>query len=102
MPAARPKDRKATIVAAAADLFAANGSAAVGIDGIGAAVGVSGPAIYRHFAGKDAVLAAVLLDATASIADAVEAAVDRIGEAPTEALVAGAVAAALDRPASLA
>lgn len=41
----RPKDRKAAIVDAAADLFASRGSAAVG---------VSGPAIYRHFRGKTA------------------------------------------------
>src|SRR5688572_24433177 len=102
MPVARPTDRKTAIVAAAAELFAADGSAAVGIDDIGAAVGVTGPAIYRHFTGKDEVLAAVVLDATASIADAVEAAVERIGEAPVEAIVAGVVGSALDRPASLA
>jgi AcrR family transcriptional regulator len=102
MPATRPKDRKPAIVAAAAELFAAQGYAAVGIDDIGAAVGVSGPAIYRHFTGKEALLAAVVLDATESIASAVEDGVARIGEAPAEALVGGAVAAALDRPASLA
>lgn len=103
MPATtRPKDRKPAIVAAAAELFAAQGYAGVGIDDIGAAVGVSGPAIYRHFAGKEALLAAVVLDATESIASAVEDAVARIGEAPAEALVGGAVAAALDRPAALA
>src|SRR5688572_18009938 len=101
-PKDRPKDRKATIVAAAAELFATNGFAAVGIDDIGAAVGVSGPAIYRHFAGKDAVLAAVLLDAVESIAAAAEEGVARIGQAPADALVGGAVAAALDRPAHLA
>ena len=63
---------------------------------------MSGPAIYRHFKGKEALLAAVVLDATVGIAAAVEDGVARIGEAPAEALVAGAVAAALDRPASLA
>lgn len=98
----RPPDRKTTIIGAAAELFAERGFAAVGMDDIGAAVGVSGPAIYRHFKGKEALLAEVVLDAVGSIAAAVEEAVTRIDEAPAEALVAGVVTAALDRPASLA
>lgn len=52
--------RRADIIAAAARLFRQNGFVAVGVDDIGAAVGVSGPATYRHFAGKDAVLAEVV------------------------------------------
>ncbi|WP_037364836.1 TetR/AcrR family transcriptional regulator [Nakamurella lactea] len=51
--------RRAAIVAAAAELFSRNGYAAVGMDSIGAAAGVTGPAIYRHFDSKAAVLAAV-------------------------------------------
>ncbi len=51
--------RREAIVTAAADLFARSGYAAVGMDDIGAAAGVTGPAIYRHFDGKAAVLAAV-------------------------------------------
>ncbi|CAN5788080.1 TetR/AcrR family transcriptional regulator [soil metagenome] len=58
--ARRPRDRKEQIVGAAADLFARHGFGAVSIDEIGAAVGVTGPAIYRHFRSKDALLAAVL------------------------------------------
>src|SRR3982074_1319552 len=46
---------------AAAQLFAERGSRNVGVDDVGAAVGVTGPAIYRHFAGKDAMLAEMLL-----------------------------------------
>jgi AcrR family transcriptional regulator len=91
------------IVTAAADLFAAHGFAAVGIDDIGAAVGVSGPAIYRHFRGKEALLTAVLLEAAESIAAAVEDGVarldDPLGPRPH---VLGVVTAALDRPAHLA
>ena len=59
-PRSRPKDRKATIVTAAAELFADRGFATVGIDEIGARVGVTGPAIYRHFPNKEALLVAVL------------------------------------------
>lgn len=52
--------RRAAIVSAAAELFARRGFPAVGMDDIGAAVGVTGPAIYRHFDSKAAVLAAVI------------------------------------------
>jgi AcrR family transcriptional regulator len=53
--------RREQILQAAAQLFAARGSRAVGVDDVGAAVGVTGPAIYRHFASKDAMLAEMLL-----------------------------------------
>src|ERR671929_1716646 len=53
--------RREQILQAAAQLFAERGSRSVGVDDIGAAVGVTGPAIYRHFAGKDAMLAEMLL-----------------------------------------
>src|SRR4051812_50088701 len=52
--------RREQILRAAAQLFAQRGSRNVGVDDIGAAVGVTGPAIYRHFAGKDAMLAEML------------------------------------------
>lgn len=41
---------------AAAELFAERGYHAVGIDDIGEATGVTGPAIYRHFSSKSALL----------------------------------------------
>lgn len=41
---------------AAADLFAARGYHAVGIDDIGAAAGITGPGVYRHFTSKQALL----------------------------------------------
>jgi AcrR family transcriptional regulator len=58
--AERPS-RREQILQAAAQLFAERGSRAVGVDDVGAAVGVTGPAIYRHFASKDAMLAEMLL-----------------------------------------
>ncbi|WP_433521275.1 TetR/AcrR family transcriptional regulator [Nocardia pseudovaccinii] len=48
--------RPERIVRAAARLFNTYGYAAVGIEDIGAAVGVSGPALYHHFSGKADVL----------------------------------------------
>src|SRR5699024_11858026 len=52
--------RREQILAAAAELFAQHGFHGVGIDDIGAAVGISGPALYRHFRGKDAMLGEML------------------------------------------
>ncbi|MDQ4215553.1 TetR/AcrR family transcriptional regulator [Microbacterium capsulatum] len=46
---------------AAARLFADRGFHAVSIGELGAAVGVSGPALYRHFASKDAMLEEILI-----------------------------------------
>jgi AcrR family transcriptional regulator len=71
VPAAtgRGAERRRAIVAAAAELFAQRGYPAVGMDDIGAAAGVTGPAIYRHFDSKAAVLAAVF----DGIIDAVDA-----------------------------
>lgn len=58
----RVPTRRERIVADAAELFSRNGYAAVGMNDIGAASGVTGPAIYRHFPSKAAVLAAVFDD----------------------------------------
>jgi AcrR family transcriptional regulator len=52
--------RREQILAAAAELFAQHGFHGVGIDDIGAAVGISGPALYRHFRSKDAMLGEML------------------------------------------
>ena len=54
-------DRRASLLDAAAELFAQRGFNGVSIEDLGAAVGVSGPAVYRHFSGKQAVLAAILV-----------------------------------------
>ncbi len=58
---ARTGTRRDEILDAAARLFAERGYHGVSIDDIGAAVGMSGPGIYRHFAGKEDVLAQMLL-----------------------------------------
>ncbi|WP_336645445.1 TetR/AcrR family transcriptional regulator [Microbacterium sp. USHLN186] len=54
-------ERTDAILVAAAGLFAARGYSGVSLEDIGAAVGVSGPAVYRHFAGKQALLGALLI-----------------------------------------
>ena len=53
--------RRDEILATAAELFASRGFHGVSVSDIGAACGVSGPALYKHFASKDAVLAEMLV-----------------------------------------
>ena len=55
--------RRELVLEAAADLFAARGFHAVGMDDIGEAAGISGPGVYRHFPSKQALLE-TLLDRT--------------------------------------
>ena len=54
--------RRDEILATAAELFAARGFHGVSVADIGAACGISGPALYKHFASKDAVLAEMLVE----------------------------------------
>lgn len=59
--------RREQILKEAARLFAERGFHGVGVDEIGAAVGISGPGLYRHFAGKDAMLAELLVGISDSL-----------------------------------
>jgi AcrR family transcriptional regulator len=52
----RPRNRRALILAAAADLFARDGYPRVGMGEIAEAVNMSPAALYRHFAGKQELL----------------------------------------------
>jgi len=54
-------ERADSLLHEAARLFAERGYSGVSLEDIGAAVGISGPAVYRHFAGKQALLGAVLI-----------------------------------------
>ncbi|WP_433500670.1 SACE_7040 family transcriptional regulator [Sphaerimonospora sp. CA-214678] len=95
------RNRRAEILSAAAELFAARGFHGVRIEEIGSAVGISGPALYRHFTGKEALLAEMLLDISgrlheqgarlATTADRADAALD--------ALLRGHIDFALGEPA---
>ncbi|AQU68622.1 TetR/AcrR family transcriptional regulator [Streptomyces niveus] len=61
--------RREQILNEAARLFAERGFHGVGVDEIGAAVGISGPGLYRHFAGKDAMLAELLVGISGRLLD---------------------------------
>ena len=54
-------DRHAALLHEASRLFAERGFSGVSLEDLGAAVGVSGPAVYRHFANKQALLGAILV-----------------------------------------
>lgn len=54
--------RREELLEIAAELFAARGFASVTVDDLGAAAGVSGPALYHHFDSKEAMLGEMLVD----------------------------------------
>jgi AcrR family transcriptional regulator len=53
--------RREQILATAADLFAARGFHGVSVAELGAACGITGPALYKHFPSKQAMLAEMLV-----------------------------------------
>ena len=55
-------ERRLQLVRAATRLFAERGFRAVSMEDLAAEAGVSGPAVYRHFASKEALLADLLID----------------------------------------
>ncbi|AKH86664.1 TetR family transcriptional regulator [Streptomyces sp. CNQ-509] len=91
--------RREQILKEAARLFAARGFHGVGVDEIGAAVGISGPGLYRHFAGKDAMLAELLVGISERLLEAGRARASVRGprpDAPLDALIGGHIDFALD------
>ena len=87
MPTRTPRGlaRRERLVEATASLVAERGYHQVGVDEIGAAAGVSGAAIYRHFAGKQELLAAVIERAVDALMGKARTIVDE-SASPTEAL----------------
>ncbi|WSN15098.1 TetR/AcrR family transcriptional regulator [Micromonospora sp. NBC_01699] len=65
----RRRSRRDEILEIAVGLFAARGYHGVSMDDIGAAAGVTGPALYHHFAGKEAMLAAALIPVSQGLLD---------------------------------
>ncbi|MFI7614644.1 TetR/AcrR family transcriptional regulator [Nonomuraea terrae] len=100
-PTRNRRNRRAEILEAAARLFAARGFHGVPIEDIGAAVGVSGPALYRHFSGKDALLSEMLLDVSSRLREsAVTVVTTSPGPAESlDALLAAHITFALEQPA---
>jgi AcrR family transcriptional regulator len=63
------ESRRQALLDAAAGLFAESGFNRVSLEDLGAAAGVSGPAVYRHFPGKQAVLGELLLSVSRDLLD---------------------------------
>ncbi len=63
----RRRTRRDEILEVAVGLFATRGYHGVSMDDVGAAAGVTGPALYHHFAGKEAMLAAALIPVSQSL-----------------------------------
>jgi len=71
--------RRDDILATAAELFARRGFHGVSVADLGAACGISGPALYKHFASKDAMLAEMLVRISEEL---LEVGRDRVAAAP--------------------
>lgn len=63
------RNRRSEILTTAARMFAASGFHGVSIDDLGAELGISGPAIYRYFPGKEAILGEMLVDISRRLLD---------------------------------
>jgi AcrR family transcriptional regulator len=87
-------DRRSALLHAAADLFAARGFERVSLEDLGAAVGVSGPAVYRHFANKQAVLAALLVDVSRELVGGADAVI--VGSADASSTLRSLIAFHVD------
>jgi AcrR family transcriptional regulator len=94
----RDPDRRERILEAAADLVAERGYHEVGMTDIGAAAGITGSAIYRHFDGKSDVLATmfdrVIDDLSAGAAEIAESDAEPL--AALRALIGGQIRFVID------
>ncbi|MBZ4321071.1 TetR/AcrR family transcriptional regulator, partial [Streptomyces huiliensis] len=78
-PAATPRERYRTQVRAeikqhAWEQIATAGASALSLNAIAKRMGLSGPALYRYFAGRDELITELVRDAYRSLADTVHAA----------------------------
>ena len=98
-PARRPRNRKAQLADAAAELFRKHGYHQVSVNDIASAAGVTGPAVYRHFRGKQDILAHVLLSGMDTFGLVTEQALAQPGtpEEQLTALLRAVAALAVDR-----
>jgi len=101
----RRRSRRDEILDIAVGLFASRGYHGVSMDDIGAAAGVTGPALYHHFAGKEAMLVAALAPVSQGLLEGGRVRVTANPDAPKaalESLVEFHVAFALANPAVIA
>jgi AcrR family transcriptional regulator len=75
----RRSPRRAQLLAAAARLFQARGYHNVSLEDIAGEVGLTGPAVYRHFSNKNDLLAQLLVEQIAAVVEVAERAADGEG-----------------------
>ena len=90
MPAVQPArkrrpQRRQQILQAALELFHERGYHATGMDEIGAAAGITGPGVYRHFRNKEDILETLVRERGAQVLAAIET-VTASGLPPAEML----------------
>jgi AcrR family transcriptional regulator len=90
-PEPRRRTRRDEILEIAVGLFATRGYHGVSMDDIGSAAGVTGPALYHHFAGKEAMLVAALIPVSEGL---LRGGKDRVARHPEDAR--GALADLID------
>ncbi|MFH9353447.1 TetR/AcrR family transcriptional regulator [Kitasatospora sp. NPDC017646] len=88
VPQPRPRARREELLAAAVRLFHQRGFDNVSTDQLGAAVGISGPSVYRHFDSKAHLLAASLVRSRERLWHEVDGAI-ATADGPRAALAAG-------------
>jgi AcrR family transcriptional regulator len=80
---------RAEVKQAALRQLAESGPAGLSVSAIGKELGVSGPALYRYFAGRDELLTELVIDAYNDLTDALSAAISRApGQEPAARLEA--------------
>jgi AcrR family transcriptional regulator len=96
----RTVSRREQLLHAAAQLFAERGFAGVTMDDIGGAAGISGPALYHHFSGKEAMLGEMLVSISEHLLEqgsAIVAGTTSVDDA-LDSLTRAHVAFAIDHP----
>lgn len=91
----RPKDRREQIARVAAEDFSRRGYHGVGIEEIAASLDISGPAVYRHFPNKYALLEHAITSASDALCNAVDEAAEATAGQEPAARVDAIIEAAL-------
>ena len=86
VPRRRDPSTRDQLLRQAARLFAERGYRGTAVEDIGAACGVSGPAVYKHFANKQAILARLLIEISEQLLQGGRAVLAQ-AEDPRQALV---------------
>ena len=94
-------ERREAVLDAAAELFREHGFHGTSVDDLGAAAGITGPGLYRHFRSKDALLMAVLDRLWERLKPALRLAEDQPPRGALDVLIEAHLDLALGQPAAL-